>query len=180
MTNKILPLDELVNKRQRWREDGKTVVFTNGAFDLLHVGHVRYLQAARALGDLLIVGLNNDASVRGNKGPQRPLVAEDERAELLAALVCVDYVVLFGEPTADNLLRALEPDIYVKGGDYVVGAGASGQKQLPEAPTVQAYGGKIEFIPFVPGRSTTNLIEKIRASDRPARRSDSGRDEKAD
>src|SRR4051812_35908228 len=134
--DKIVSLDHLVEMREHWREANKAVVLTNGTFDLLHVGHVRYLLAARALGDLLIVGLNNDGSVRGYKGPGRPLIAEDERAELLAALACVDFVVLFAELTAERLVRAVQPDIYVKGGDY-----APGQKELPEAPLVREYGG---------------------------------------
>lgn len=134
-----------------------TTVFTNGCFDLLHVGHLRYLLAARALGDRLVIGLNDDASVRRLKGPKRPLVDEDERAELLAGLECVDYVTLFPEATADALLASLKPTIYAKGGDYT-------PDTLPEAPTVRAYGGKIEIITFVPGRSTTGLVEKIQAS----------------
>jgi len=132
---------------------GRTV-FTNGCFDLLHVGHVRYLQAARACGDRLVVGLNSDASVRGLKGPSRPLVAEDERAEVIAALACVDFVTVFDEPTADGLLALLRPAVYAKGGDYT-------PDSLPEAPTVRAYGGEIAIIPFVPGRSTTNMVARI-------------------
>lgn len=133
---------------------GRTV-FTNGCFDLLHVGHLRYLQAARALGDRLVIGLNTDASVQALKGPTRPIVPEDERAELLAGLACVDYVTLFGEQTADAVLAALRPHIYAKGGDYT-------PDSLPEAPTVRAYGGEIAILPFVDGRSTTDLVAKIR------------------
>src|SRR5881275_839903 len=118
MSAKIVGLEELSERSEQLRAAGKKLVATNGCFDLLHVGHVRYLQAARALGDLLIVGLNSDASVRAYKGPGRPLVPQDERAELLAALRCVDYVVIFDEPTASALVSALQPDIYVKGGDY--------------------------------------------------------------
>ena len=129
-------------------------VFTNGCFDLMHVGHLRYLQAARALGDRLVIGLNTDASVRGLKGGDRPILPEDERAELLAGLACVDYLTLFGEPTADAVLAALKPGIYAKGGDYT-------PDSLPEAPTVRAYGGEIRILPFVPGRSTTSLIQRI-------------------
>ena len=134
-----------------------TTVFTNGCFDLLHVGHLRYLLAARALGDRLVLGLNDDASVRRLKGPSRPLVDEAERAELLAGLECVDFVTLFPEATADALLASLKPQIYAKGGDYT-------PETLPEAPTVRAYGGRIEIITFVPGRSTTGLVERIQAS----------------
>src|SRR5690606_6559395 len=110
---------------------GRRLVFTNGAFDLLHAGHVTYLQAARALGDLLVVGLNSDASVRGYKGPSRPLVPETQRGIVLAALRAVDYVTLFAAPTAEALVEALRPDIYVKGGDYAHPAGGAG-KDLPE------------------------------------------------
>ncbi|MEB3330392.1 MAG: D-glycero-beta-D-manno-heptose 1-phosphate adenylyltransferase [Candidatus Sericytochromatia bacterium] len=134
---------------------GRTV-FTNGCFDLLHVGHVRYLQAARACGERLVVGLNSDASVAGLKGPARPLVAEDERAEVLAALGCVDFVTVFSEATAESLLALLRPHVYAKGGDYT-------PDSLPEAPVVRAYGGEIAIIPFVPGRSTTNLVARIRS-----------------
>jgi rfaE bifunctional protein nucleotidyltransferase chain/domain len=167
----VLPLPALLPIRAAARAAGQTVVFTNGAFDLLHVGHVRYLQAARALGDLLIVGVNSDASVRAYKGPDRPLVAEDERAELLAALACVDYVVIFDEPTAVALVTALQPDIYVKGGDYRAedappvprpATHDPADKPLPEAAPVRAAGGQVIIIPYVPGKSTTNLIERIK------------------
>jgi len=158
----VVTLAELVRLRSAWRAAGRRVVFTNGAFDLLHVGHVRYLQAARQLGDLLIVGLNDDASVRGYKGPARPLVAADERAEILAALACVDYVVLFGEPTATRLVEALAPDVYAKGGDYRAASGAAG-KPLPEAAAARAGGGEVVIVPFVPGRSTSALIARIAA-----------------
>lgn len=141
---------------------GGTTVFTNGCFDLLHVGHLRYLQGARALGDRLVVGVNADSSVRGLKGPERPLVGELERAEILAGLACVDFVTVFEEPTADALLNELQPAVYAKGGDYA-------PDTLPEAPTVRAYGGRIELVPFVPGRSTTNLVAKLRAGDLPER-----------
>ena len=168
VTEKIWTLDEIVRQRAAWRDAGQRVVFTNGAFDLLHVGHVRYLQAARALGDLLIVGLNDDASVRGYKGPDRPLVPADERAELLAALACVDVVVLFGDPTATRLVAAIRPDIYVKGGDYAADATAGAGKPLPEAEAARAAGGTVVIVPFVPGRSTSGLIARIQAQARPA------------
>ncbi|MDB5096885.1 MAG: rfaEb [Cyanobacteria bacterium RYN_339] len=135
-----------------------TTVFTNGVFDLMHVGHLRYLQAARALGDRLVVGVNADSSVkRLNKGPDRPILPEAERAELLAGLACVDFVTIFDEPTADAVLAALKPHVYCKGGDYT-------PDSLPEAPTVRAYGGRIEILAFVPGRSTTSLIARILAT----------------
>jgi len=134
---------------------GQKVVLTNGVFDLLHVGHLRYLQQARDQGDLLIVGLNSDASTRTIKGDERPLVPEDERLELLQALRCVDAVVLFDEATAETLVEVLRPDIYVKGGDYQL-------SQLPEAAIAQRYGGEVRILQHVAGRSTTDLIDAIR------------------
>jgi len=136
------------------RSQGRRVVFTNGVFDLLHAGHVDCLERARALGDVLIVGLNSDASARLIKGPGRPLVPQGDRARVLAALACVDYVVLFDEPTAEELVRALRPDVYVKGGDY-------GEREPPEARLVAEYGGRVEIMPFLPGRSTTAIIRTI-------------------
>lgn len=135
---------------------GKTVVFTNGCFDILHVGHVRYLTAARNLGDCLIVGLNTDQSVRTLKGPTRPVNNENDRAEVLSALSVVDYIVLFGENTASELVEVIQPAIYVKGGDYDVA-------ELPEAEAVAKHGGKIVLVPMVEGRSSTQIINKIKA-----------------
>ena len=144
---------------QQWREGlrnaGKTLVFTNGHFDLFHIGHLDYLEKARALGDALFVGLNGDASSARLKGRGRPLVPAQERARLLAALDTVDAVVIFDQDTADSLLGALQPEIYVKGGDYA-------HKNLPERPTVEAYGGRVELIDYLPGHSTSELIQKIR------------------
>ena len=137
------------------RRGGKKIVFTNGCFDILHAGHVRYLAAARALGDCLVLGLNTDASVRRIKGPTRPINSETDRAEVADALKAVDYVVLFDEPTAEQVIGKVRPDIYVKGGDYTL-------ETLPEAKIVQSYGGRVEFIALVAGRSTTNVIEKIK------------------
>lgn len=136
------------------RARGETVVFTNGCFDLLHVGHVKYLQAARRLGDLLVLGLNSDASIRRLKGEKRPLIGQDERAHILAALDCIDYVVVFDEDTPLDLISVLMPDILVKGGDYTP-EGVVG-KDL-----VESWGGRVELIQFVDGKSTTNIIEKI-------------------
>ncbi len=133
---------------------GRRVVFTNGCFDLLHAGHVKYLQAARRLGDLLVLGLNSDASVRRLKGPRRPLIGEEERGHILAALDCIDYVCMFDEDTPLELISALMPDILVKGGDYTP-EGVVG-KEL-----VESYGGRVELIPFVDGKSTTNIIDKV-------------------
>jgi D-glycero-beta-D-manno-heptose 1-phosphate adenylyltransferase len=140
---------------QTWRP----LVFTNGCFDLLHAGHVRYLQAAKALGKTLVVGLNSDASVQQIKPnqpgqPQRPIISEAQRAEVLAALKAVDAVVIFAETTASQVIQTLQPDLYVKGGDYQV-------DNLPEAPTVQAYGGKIQLVQFEVPSSTTAIIQRI-------------------
>lgn len=153
-------LDTLVALRDGWRAAGRRVVFTNGAFDLLHAGHVTYLQAARRLGDLLLVGLNSDASVRGYKGPTRPIVPEWERGVVLAALRAVDFVTLFNTPTAEPLVAALRPDVYVKGGDYAHPHRGDG-KDLPEARVVLAYGGQVELIDYLAGLSTSALIAKI-------------------
>lgn len=151
----VLELSAAQVMRASLRGAGKTLVFTNGHFDLLHVGHLDYLEKASQLGDALFVGLNGDASTRRLKGPGRPLVPDAERARLLAALVPVAAVVIFQEDTADNLLRALQPDIYVKGGDYA-------DKPLPERATVEAYGGRVELIEYLPGHSTSSIVERIR------------------
>ena len=152
--SKIKNRDVLTGIIERERNKGRRVVFTNGCFDLLHAGHVKYLQAARRLGDLLILGLNSDVSVRRLKGAKRPLIGEEERAHILAALDCIDYVCLFDEDTPLELITALKPYILVKGGDYTP-EGVVG-KEL-----VESYGGRVELIPFVDGKSTTNIIEKV-------------------
>jgi len=141
-------------------------VFTNGVFDLLHVGHVSLLEAARALGVALVVGVNSDASARRlGKGDDRPLVSADGRARLLAALACVDCVVLFDEDTPLDLIRALRPDVLVKGADYE-------RSQIVGADLVQSWGGRVERVPFLPGQSTTGLVERLRrqSGERPADR----------
>ena len=137
---------------------GQRIVFTNGCFDILHAGHVEYLNKARSFGDCLVLGLNTDASVRGNKGPSRPINNELNRAKVAGALQAVDYVVLFGEKTAENLIAKVKPDVYVKGGDYT-------RATLPEAKIVQSYGGRVEFIQMVAGCSTTNVIKKIQGGE---------------
>ncbi len=152
----MLTLSELVEMRSAWRETGLRLVLTNGTFDLLHVGHVRYLQVAREMGDILVVGINSDASVRGYKGPGRPVVPQNERAEVVAALRCVSYALVFDEPTATELVEALHPEVYVKGGDY-----AAGGKPLPEAQAVQAYGGEVKIVHFIEGHSASNLIRNV-------------------
>ncbi len=155
-----IALPELLALRAGWRAARHTVVFTNGVFDLLHYGHLQYLRAARALGDVLVVGLNSDSSTRRYKGPQRPLVPEQERAALLLALEPVDQVVIFDEPTAEQLVDALQPEIYCKGGDY--GDASGWAKPLPEATVVARYGGRVKLIPYLPGHSTSDLIQLIR------------------
>lgn len=152
----VLFLEELVPIRERLKAEGQTIVLTNGHFDVLHVGHVDCLQRARALGDVLIVGLNSDASTRLLKGDKRPIVPQEERAQLLAALECVDYVVIFEETTAERLIAALRPEVYVKGGDWAV-------EDLPEAKAVAEHGVRVEILAQVPGRSTTDIIETILA-----------------
>ncbi len=172
---KVKDLSRLLAIRASLRLRGERLVFTNGCFELLHVGHIRYLQSARALGDVLIVGLNSDVSVRTIKGPPRPLVPQAERAEMLAALACVDHVIIFDQPTAENLVDALRPDVYVKGGDYAgpeqnggqPSASSSGLKVAPEIRVVQRYGGQVVILPYTSGHSTTALIERIRASTPP-------------
>lgn len=154
---KIKNLDVLTHLIAKARERGKKVVFTNGCFDLLHVGHVKYLQKARELGDLLVVGLNTDASVRRLKGEGRPLIQESERAHILAALGCIDYVVLFDEDTPLTVIEALRPAVLVKGGDYSI-------ENVVGREVVEANGGRVALIDFVDGRSTTRIIEKILAS----------------
>ncbi len=149
-----LSLDQLLIERDRLRQTGKKVVFTNGCFDLLHPGHVRYLQQARALGDALIVALNSDRSVRELKGDKRPILNESERAEVMAALACVDYVTVFDEPTPREIISALLPDILVKGGDWSI-------DNIVGREEVEAAGGKVMSLPFVEGCSTTDVIERI-------------------
>ncbi len=151
---KIYHRSELSFVLQQAKADGDVVVTTNGCFDVLHLGHLRYLQAARQLGDLLVVAINSDSSVRQLKGENRPLVPEEERAEMLAGLECVDYVVIFPESTPIDLLSELKPNIHVKGGDYKL-------EQLIERDVVEANGGKVIVGLNVPGKSTTNLIEVI-------------------
>ena len=151
---KIYTRKELATKLEHLRSNGKVVVTTNGCFDVLHLGHLRYLQAARKLGDCLVVAINSDASVRQLKGQNRPLVPEDERAEMLTGLACVDYVVIFPELTPVDLLSELKPNIHIKGGNYKM-------EQLVERDTVEANGGKVIVGLNVPGKSTTDLIKVI-------------------
>jgi rfaE bifunctional protein nucleotidyltransferase chain/domain len=154
LSQKIYYRSELASILQQTRASGDVVVTTNGCFDVLHLGHLRYLQASRQLGDLLVVAVNNDSSVRQLKGENRPLVPEEERAEMLAGLECVDYVVIFPELTPIDLLAELKPNIHVKGGDYKL-------EQLIERDIVEANGGEVIVGLNVPGKSTTNLIQVI-------------------
>jgi len=157
-SSKVLTRAKLVEAVDKARSAGKVVVFTNGCFDILHVGHIRYLQKARSKGDLLVVGVNTDESVRKLKGTDRPINPEDDRAEVLAALECVDYVTLFAEDTPIELIRAIKPDVDVKGGDYSA-------EDLPETAVVCALGGRVEIIPFFETDSerfsTTNTLSSI-------------------
>jgi D-beta-D-heptose 7-phosphate kinase/D-beta-D-heptose 1-phosphate adenosyltransferase len=153
---RVLTRDEAVARVQRLRAQGRTIVFTNGVFDLLHPGHVRYLEQARRLGDALVVGLNADASVRRNKGPGRPINSEAERAEILAALECVDTVVVFPEDTPAEIIRAIQPDVLVKGADWPA-------DQIVGRDTVEARGGRVVRVPVEQGHSTTALVDRIRA-----------------
>ena len=137
------------------KAEGKKIVFTNGCFDILHVGHVRYLKEAKALGDILILGLNSDCSVKSLKGPNRPINNESDRADVLSALKAIDYVVIFDEKTAENIVGEFKPDIYAKGGDYSIDT-------LPEAKIVAEHGGKTVLLQLVDGKSSTNIINKCK------------------
>ena len=156
MSDKVIDRAQLAPLLARARTEKKKIVFTNGCFDLMHVGHTRYLQAAKQLGDLLVVGVNSDASVKSlNKAPDRPIVNEAQRAEVLAALGSVDYVVIFTEPDPLSLITALQPDVLVKGGDWAL-------DRIVGRDVVEGRGGIVKTIPLVPGMSTTSLIQRIR------------------
>lgn len=152
--NKILSREALKIEVERRREEGQKIAFTNGCFDILHVGHVRYLAEARAMGDCLILALNSDASVRAIKGEKRPLIPEGERAEVAASLEAVDYVVLFDETTPMSLIEYLRPDCLIKGGDWR-------EEDVVGGDAVRSWGGEVALIPVVEGASTTNIVEKI-------------------
>jgi rfaE bifunctional protein nucleotidyltransferase chain/domain len=155
MKEKILGMDQMLAARDCLRTAGKRLVFTNGVFDLLHVGHVRYLAQARALGDALVVAINSDRSVRELKGPERPVFDQDERAEILAALRVVDYVVVFDDNSPRSTIKKLLPDVLVKGGDYQL-------DEIHGREEVEAAGGKVISLPFVAGASTTSLVERMK------------------
>lgn len=183
----VIARDRLLEQLTPEYERGARIVFTNGIFDLLHLGHLRYLRQARGLGDVLVAGVNSDESTQRLKGPARPLVPEGERAELLAALDCVDYVTIFGEMTAETTLKLLKPEVYVKGADYAEGANRQQDTiftndalrlalaikgglatRLPEARIVARYGGSLALLAYLPGHSTSDLIERIVARYGPA------------
>lgn len=153
---KVMRLPEVVEQRARWRAEGKTVALANGVFDLLHVGHVRYLEGAKELADYLVVAVNSDASTRAYKGPGRPHIPEGERAELVAALACTDRVLIFDEPNVRNIIRVLKPDVHVKGTDYT-------PDTIPEADEVRAYGGRVAVSGDPKNHSTTELAKKLQA-----------------
>jgi D-beta-D-heptose 7-phosphate kinase/D-beta-D-heptose 1-phosphate adenosyltransferase len=157
MPDKVVTATQLIPLLDQARREKKRIVFTNGCFDLMHIGHTRYLQAAKALGDVLVVGVNSDASVKSlNKASDRPIVEEAQRAEVLSALGCVDYVVMFPEPDPLNLITALQPDVLVKGGDWAI-------DRIIGGDVVERRGGTVKTIPLVPGLSTTALIQRIRS-----------------
>lgn len=156
--SKVKSLAAVVRAVRTARAAGRRVVFTNGCFDLLHRGHIRYLEQARALGDLLVVAMNSDASVRRLKGPGRPVVPADERAEVLAALAAVDLVLIFDEPDPARVIRSVKPDVLVKGGDWPV-------DQIVGADFVQATGGRVRSLPYLEGASTSELIRRIAAAE---------------
>ena len=154
--DKIIAWDKLPEWRNQFRADGKKLVVTNGCFDILHLGHVTYLEKARNFGDALLIGVNSDAAVRGLKGTDRPVNSETDRASVLAALQSVDGVCIFTDTTATKFLAAAQPDVYVKGGDYTLES-----LNQDERHAVESAGGRIILVPFVPGKSTTGLLEKI-------------------
>ncbi len=156
LKSKLCTLKALQKQIRKDQKAGLKIVFTNGCFDILHVGHVRYLAKAADLGDRLVIALNTDASVRRLKGPERPLNSQDERAEVLAALGCVSYLVFFGDDTPSKAIQALKPDVLVKGGDWK-------KKQIVGWDFVESYGGKVRTISYVTGRSTTGLLNKIKS-----------------
>jgi rfaE bifunctional protein nucleotidyltransferase chain/domain len=158
-TSKTVPLNELAGRVEKLRANGKKIVATNGCFDLLHLGHIRYLEAARKLGDILVVGLNGDQSVRELKGPGRPINNEKDRAAILAALESVDLVAIFPELRATRFIERAAPDVYVKGGDY-----SSETLNAEERAALQKIGSKIEIVPFEKGYSTSALLEKLRGN----------------
>ncbi len=157
ITNKIISREEAKNIALSLKNSGKTIVFTNGCFDILHAGHIELLEKAKSFGDILILGLNTDKSIKIIKGENRPLNIQIDRARVIAALELVDYVVLFDESTPCEIISKIKPDIHVKGGDY----DPTDFENMPEAEVINEYGGKIEVVPLLKTKSTTNIIKKI-------------------
>ena len=154
-TNHIVICREMARRLSKClHRKGQKLVFTNGCFDILHIGHVKYLEEAKSLGDVLMVGINSDKSTKILKGPTRPLITEDERAKIVSSLYSVDYAIIFDEETPVQLISELKPDIHVKGGDYKI-------QNLPEHDVVNSYGGKIQILSYINGKSTTNIIKQI-------------------
>ena len=162
MKSKIISLPELKDLCTRLQRNHKRIVWTNGCYDILHAGHVLYLQKAKETGDVLIVGLNSDESIRAVKGPTRPIVSQGERAIVMAALECVDYVIIFPETSPYSIIETLQPDVYAKGGDYTLDTINQQERRL-----VEGYGGEIALLPGVAGSSTTAVINKILQTHRP-------------
>ncbi len=154
MKTKIKSLDQLKTIREKLKGEGKKVVFTNGCFDLIHIGHIRCLEKAKELGDLLFVAINSDSSVRSIKGPKRPVIPQEERAEIIASLACVDFVTIFNEPDPYNLIKELQPDVLVKGGDWK-------PDEIVGSDIVRGYGGSVISIPYLEGYSSSRIIERI-------------------
>ena len=154
MTDKVKTQDELIPILNDLKKNSKRIVFTNGCFDILHVGHVRYLKEAKGYGDILIVAVNSDLSVKSIKGDKRPIVSQSERAEVVAALEMVDYVIMFDEDTPYNIIKKLQPDVLIKGGDWTI-------DKIIGRDIVEARGGKVIAIPFIEGASTTGIVERV-------------------
>ncbi|MFH1715258.1 MAG: D-glycero-beta-D-manno-heptose 1-phosphate adenylyltransferase [Elusimicrobiota bacterium] len=154
---KFIDIDKLVKILKQKRKQRKKIVFTNGCFDILHKGHVAYLEKAKRYGDILVIGLNSDSSIRRLKGPKRPIFPERERAEVLSALSCVDYVAMFNENTPLNLIKKIQPDVLIKGGDYTLDT-------IVGRDFLESYGGKVVTIPLIKGKSTSDIINKIKNS----------------
>ena len=150
----VVTIEEAETLRDQIKQQQKKLVFTNGCFDILHVGHIRYLEEAKSLGDVLMVGVNSDRTVRLLKGSGRPIVKEDERSKIVSSIYCVDYAIVFDELTPEAVISKLKPDVYVKGGDYTV-------ESLPEYKIVRSYGGVVHITPYYQGKSTTSLIGQI-------------------
>ncbi len=163
--SKIIAYSDIRSLADELRGQRRSIALTNGVFDIVHIGHLRYLQQAKTLADILIVGINSDTSTQALKGTLRPYIPEMERAELLAGFSCVDYTVVFPETTAVELLWACRPNVYIKGGDYIIAPTASpSQKILPEAEIARTLGARVELIPYIGGHSTSEIIQKILAA----------------